>query len=150
MTKGDASAVLRTCDRLQIGAKIGYAALCRFTAARILWIDKDGRARCTCPAWPQWRRCLHTIALQLHVGDETLPLQVCGTPPHPWQPAVASVSRRIASTSHKRGEDQCLDDEGASDGDSQCFDDFEGADEAAGVAVDVPAKRLRLRAKTAG
>ena len=73
--------VLDVFKKLQGGQAVKYTELHEFSQARVFYKDSaSGKHVCTCPAFPQWKRCLHTIALDLRSGQRVLPTEADSTP----------------------------------------------------------------------
>ena len=65
----------RMCD----GQTVTYDEICEYGRARIFW-HRSGKDVCTCRAFPDEHRCLHTIGLALRSGRVTVPAESDPTP----------------------------------------------------------------------
>ena len=79
ISKGQALHLVSLRQKLRSGDPVTYEELGIHNAGRVFGIA-DGRYHCTCPAFPDWRRCLHTLGHGLAAGTATLPTVFDQTP----------------------------------------------------------------------
>ena len=74
MSNQGAQQLLEIRSALICGRPVTYQDLELYSAGRVFGL-RDGSYHCSCGAFPEYRRCLHTLGHALMTGAESMPAQ---------------------------------------------------------------------------